>query len=127
MKPTTLLSRTLEFEAQRHAATVAAIESRTDDLRVVDRLLAALWARGWKADAYVETKGAAYAAEARIRIAASVTRDELSDLLGWLTCDGVSCVRVSNGDMGPSRHYLLRLDRFSVTLDAYVHPTKVAA
>jgi hypothetical protein len=125
---TTLLAQALHQEQQRHQAALAAIESRKQDIASLDRLVLALRARGWKVEALVEPR--AYGSHVALELVAlvSCSEPELCDILEFLERDGVHATRRVTGDIGCSREYLLKLDRFAVRMNAYVHtPARVAA
>lgn len=124
----TLLARSLAQQLQRNAAAVAAIESRSGDLVQLERLVAALRARGWKAEPYVNTTPSGELAVCELALLLSCSEPELCDVLEYLTADGVGVARDLRGDIGCSRRYKLRLNTFALYLNAYVHtPAKVAA
>ena len=124
----TLLSRSIEQQLQRNAAALAAIESRSHDIAQLDRLVAALRARGWRAEAYVDTTPSGNAAICNLALLLSCSEGELADALEYLVCDGVGVSRDVRGDMGCSRRYRLRLATFILYLNAYVHaPVREAA
>lgn len=123
-----LYLRSLAEQQTRNAAALAAIESRAQDIDRLDALVAALRARGWKAEGLIETLPYGSAATAQLALLLSCSGHELVEAIEYLTADGVHVARNVAGDMGCSREYQLKLDRFSVRLHAYVHtPAKVAA
>ena len=124
----TLLSRSLAQQLQRNAAALAAIESRGNDLAQLERLVAALRARGWRAEAYVNTTPSGELALCELALLLSCSENELADTLEFLTADGVGITSDVRADMGCSRRYRLRLSHFALNLNAYVHtPARVAA
>lgn len=123
-----LYLRSLAEQQTRNAAALAAIESRGRDIDELDALVAALRARGWKAEALVETFPYGSAATAQLAVLLSCSEHELVEAIEYLAADGVHVARNVSGDLGCSRQYQLKLDRFSVRLHAYVHaPAKAAA
>jgi hypothetical protein len=124
----TLLAQALTQQQQRNAAALSAIESRAHDIATLDRLVRNLRARGWKAEAMVETEPAGGHAVCRLTLLLSCSENELADVLELLGADGVGIDRRVVQDLGCSRHYTLRLATCSLRLVAYVHtPARVAA
>ena len=123
-----LYLRSLAEQQTRNAAAMAAIESRAHDVDQLDALVASLRARGWKAEGLVETLPYGSAAAAQLVLLLSCSGSELVDAIEYLTADGVHVARKINGDLGCSREYVLKLDRCSIRLHAYVHtPAREAA
>jgi hypothetical protein len=124
----TLLAQALTQQQQRNAAALSAIESRAHDIATLDRLVRNLRARGWKAEAMVETEPAGGHAVCRLTLLLSCSENELADVLEHLGTDGVGIDRRVVQDLGCSRHYTLRLANCSLRLVAYVHtPARAAA
>jgi hypothetical protein len=123
-----LYLRSLAEQQTRNAAALAAIESRAHDIDQLDALVATLRARGWKAEALVETRPYGSAAACDLLLLLSCSEPELCDVIEFLTADGIGVARRVTGDIGCSRQYQLRLDCCTVRLNAYVHtPARVAA
>lgn len=124
----TLLAQAINQQQKLNAAALAAIESRTADIAQLDRLTKVLRARGWKAEALVETRPYGSAAACDLLLLLSCSEPELCDVIEFLTADGIGVARRVTGDIGCSRQYQLRLDCCTVRLNAYVHtPARVAA
>jgi hypothetical protein len=127
-KPVSLYLRTLAQQQRRNAAALAAIESRAGDIADLEKLTAALRARGWKAEALVDTHKSGDAAACELVLLLSCNERELFDVIEHLAGDGVSATRDVLGDLGCSRTYRLGLARFRLRMQAYVHsPARVAA
>lgn len=124
----TLLEQAINQEQQRHAKALAAIESRAPDVNTLERLVRALQARGWKAEALVEPRSYGNNAAVELVLMLSCSEGELFEALEYLGGDGVGIARKVTGDIGCSREYALKLSTFGVRLNAYVHsPARVAA
>lgn len=123
----TLLSRSIAEQLQRNQNALEAIEARSRDIGVLDHLTGALRARGWRADAYVDTTPSGNAAACNLALLLSCNESELAGALEYLAADGVGISRDVRGDMGCSRQYRLRLATFVLRLHAYVHAPERAA
>jgi len=123
-----LFEQAIFEENKRHDAALAAIQSRAPDISVLERLVRALQARGWRAEALVEPRRYGLNAAIDLVLLLSCSEGELLDVMEYLTADGIHVARKVTGDIGCSREYALRLATFTVRMNAYVHtPARVAA
>ena len=122
-----LLAQAISTEQKRHDAALAAIESRAPDIYTLERLVRALQARGWKAEALVEPRLYGNNGAVELVLLLSCSEGELFDVMEYLAADGVGIARKVTGDMGRSREYALKLSTFGVRLQAYVHVRARAA
>lgn len=121
-----LLEQAIFEENKRHDAALAAIQSRAPDISVLERLVRALQARGWRAEALVEPRRYGLNAAIELVLLLSCSEGELLDVMEYLTAEGIHVAR--GGERRYSREYALRLATFTVRMNAYVHtPARVAA
>lgn len=123
----TLLELTLQQQQAQHDAAVAALTTRSADIALLERLGAALRARGWNAQPHVTVGPLAGAARCELWLHLSATQVELADVIEYLGTDGVSATRVLHHERRTLRHYSLRLGGCTVQLHAYIHTAKEAA
>lgn len=115
--PATLLEISLAQQEARHAAALAAMRSRSADIAELDRLAAALTARGFAVRPQVDVQPVGALAVCHLVLCASCSLAQFGELQDWLAVVDITLTREPGLDIDVIRAYQLGLRGQQVRLN----------